>query len=83
MGSGLIRFLLRGSDQALIGELLFCEDRRQLGGGKRARGMERRDLWLLVSELTMGHGGGKNDCEQTKKVLHIKGILLQNKKGAE
>jgi hypothetical protein len=23
--------------------------------------MERRDLWLLVSELTMGHGGSKKD----------------------
>jgi hypothetical protein len=78
-GSGLVRFLLRRSDHALIGELLFCQDRWQLGGGERPRGMECRDLWLRVSELTMGHGGGKKDGKETKKVLHINAILLQNR----
>lgn len=78
-GSSLVRFLLRGSDQALIGELLFCKDRRQLGGSERARGMERRDLWLLVSKLRMSHGSDTKDDEQTKKVLHIRAILPQNR----
>ena len=80
-GSGLISFLLRGSDQALVGELLFSQDRRELGGDGRARGMERRNLWLLVSKLRMRHGSGTKEHEQTKKVLHINPILLQNRKG--
>jgi hypothetical protein len=34
---------------------------------------------LRISELTMGHGGGKKDDQETKKVLHIRAILLQNR----
>jgi hypothetical protein len=31
----------------------------------------------------MGHGGGKKDDQETKKVLHINAILLQNRMWAE
>src|SRR6478752_2177466 len=53
-GRGFIGFLLRRSNQPLLGELLFGKDRRQLGGRDGARRMKSRNF-AAPGKLSMRH----------------------------